>query len=73
MVETKIGEFKGKGKSQENIVEKMKDADDLCAMISECNLVGNPKEWFLDSGATRHICSAKKAFATYTSAEYNED
>ena len=54
-------------------MKKMEDADDLCAMISECNLVGNPKEWFLDSGATRHICSAKEAFATYTPAEYNED
>ena len=64
---------KGKDKSQANIVEKMEDADDLCAMISECNLVGNPKEWFLDSGATRHICSAKEAFATYTHAEYDED
>ena len=64
---------KGKGKSQANIMEKMEDADDLCAMISECNLVGNPKEWFLDSGATRHICSAKEAFAMYTPAEYNED
>ena len=42
-------------------------------MISKCNLVGNPKEWFLDSGATRHICSAKEAFATYTPAEYDED
>ena len=47
---------KGKGKSQANIMEKMEDADGLCAMISECNLVGNPKEWFLDSGDTRHIC-----------------
>ena len=28
---------------------------------------------FLDSGATRHICSAKEAFATYTRAEYDED
>ena len=37
---------KGKGKSQENIVEKMKDADDLCAMISECNLVGIPRSGF---------------------------
>ncbi|XP_069145711.1 homeobox-leucine zipper protein ROC8-like [Solanum lycopersicum] len=64
---------KGKGKSQANIVEKMKDANDLCAMISECNLVENPKEWFLDSGATRHICSTKEAFATYTPAEYDED
>ena len=64
---------KCKGKSQANIVEKMEDAYDLCAMISECNLVANPKEWFLDSGATRHICSAKEAFATYTPAEYDED
>ena len=51
----------------------MEDADDLCAMISECNLVENPKEWFLDLGATRHICSTKEPFATYTPAEYNED
>ena len=50
----------------------MEDADDLCAMISKCNLVGNPKEWFLDSGATRHICSAKEVFATYTPAECDE-
>ena len=25
------------------------------------------------SGAIRHICSAKEAFATYTPDEYNED
>ena len=68
MVERKIEEFKGKGNSQANIMEKMEDADDLCAMTSECNLVGNPKEWFLDSGATRHICSAKESFAMYTPA-----
>ena len=64
---------KGKGKSQANIVEKMEDADDLCAMTSEYNLVENPEEWFLDSGATRHICSAKEAFSMYTPAEYDED
>ena len=51
----------------------MEDADDLCAMISESNLVGNRKEWFLDSGSTRHICSAKEVFATYTPTEYDED
>ena len=54
-------------------MEKIEDADDLCAMISECNLVENSKEWFLDSGATRYICSAKEAFATYIPAEYDED
>ena len=51
----------------------MEDADDLCAMTSEYNLVENSEEWFLDSGATRHICSAKEAFSMYTPAEYNED
>ena len=50
----------------------MEDADDLCAMISECNLVGNPKEWFLDSGATRHFALRKKPLQR-TPAEYNED
>ena len=35
---------KSKGKSQANILEEMEDANDLCAMISEYNLVGNPKE-----------------------------
>ena len=57
---------KGKGKSQANIVEEMKDTDDLCAMISDCNLVGNPKEWFLDSRETIHICSAKEVLLTCT-------
>ena len=59
--------------SQANIVKDMEDADDWCAMISAYNLVGNLNEWFFNSGESRHICSAKKAFATYTSAEYNED
>ncbi|XP_049390257.1 uncharacterized protein LOC125854718 [Solanum stenotomum] len=35
---------KDKDKGKANIVEEMEDADDLCAMISKCNLVGNPKE-----------------------------
>ncbi|XP_070057922.1 uncharacterized protein [Nicotiana tomentosiformis] len=56
---------KDKKKGQENMVEKHEDIDDLCAMLSECKLVGNPKEWWIDSGATRHICAIREAFATY--------
>ena len=52
---------KGEGKNQANIVEEMEDADDLCAMISERNLVGNSKEWFLDSGDTQNILFAKES------------
>ncbi|XP_070040192.1 uncharacterized protein [Nicotiana tomentosiformis] len=36
---------KDKRKGQANMVEKHEDIDDLCTMLSECNLVGNPKEW----------------------------
>ena len=66
-------EIKAKAKVKANIVEEIEDADDLCAMISECNLVGNPKKWFLDTGSTRYICSAKEAFATYTHVNFDEN
>ncbi|PHU12647.1 hypothetical protein BC332_19577 [Capsicum chinense] len=39
--------------------------DDLYAMLSECNLVGNPREWWMDSGATRHVCANKELFSTF--------
>nr|XP_016502415.1 PREDICTED: uncharacterized protein LOC107820615 [Nicotiana tabacum] len=35
---------KDKKKSQANMIEKNDEIDDLCAMFSECNLVGNPRE-----------------------------
>ena len=28
-------------------------------------MVGNTKEWWVDTGATRHICSDKKLFSSY--------
>ncbi|XP_070002845.1 uncharacterized protein [Nicotiana sylvestris] len=56
---------KVKKKGQENMVEKHEDINDLCDMLSECNLVGNPKEWWIDSRATRPVCSVREAFATY--------
>ncbi|XP_048131601.1 uncharacterized protein LOC125314156 [Rhodamnia argentea] len=38
----------------------------LSAMVSEVNLVGsNPKEWWIDTGATRHVCSNKDLFTTF--------
>ncbi|XP_019251306.1 PREDICTED: uncharacterized protein LOC109230240 [Nicotiana attenuata] len=62
-----------KKKGQANIVEKNDDIDDLCAMLSECNLVRNPKEWWIDSGATRYVCVVKEAFATYSTVGPEEE
>ena len=38
---------------------------DLCAVILECNMVDNSKEWWVDTGATRHICANKDMFTSY--------
>ena len=46
--------------------------DDLFAMLSECNLVGNPREWWIDSGASFHVCANKELFSSYTPALTDE-
>ena len=61
-----------KCKCEENTMQAMEDAYDLCAMISECNLVRNPKKWFLDSGVFCHIFFAKAVFVTYTPTEFDK-
>ena len=46
---------------------------DLTVVISEVNLVGfNPKEWWIDTGATRHVCYDKKMFSTFEPIEIGE-
>ena len=36
-----------------------------CVVMLEINLVGNPKEWWVDTRATCHVCCDKKMFSTY--------
>ena len=60
---------KKRQKTQANVVEKISNGVDdinLTAMISECNMAGNPKEWWIDTGATRHICANRSMFSSYT-------
>nr|XP_009758309.1 PREDICTED: uncharacterized protein LOC104211015 [Nicotiana sylvestris] len=59
---------KEKKKGQANMVKTNNYIDDLCTMLSECNLVRNPKEWWIDSGATRDVCVVREAFASYAPA-----
>ncbi|PHU25293.1 hypothetical protein BC332_03625 [Capsicum chinense] len=67
---------KGKKKDQANMIESNKECDDLCAMFSECNLTGKPREWWMDSGATRHCqtcVESKYAKHPYKSVERNSN
>ena len=48
------------------------DDINLSAVVSEANLVGNPKEWWVDTGATRHICADKKIFTSYSIVDNGE-
>ncbi|PHT46593.1 hypothetical protein CQW23_15751 [Capsicum baccatum] len=54
------------------MIESNKECDDLCAMLSECNLVGNPHKWWMDSGATRHVCANKELFSSFAPAQAEE-
>ena len=46
---------------------------DLTVVISEVNLVGsNPKEWWIDTGVTHHVCSDKMMFSTFEPIETGE-
>ena len=54
-------------------VDNMKmDKSNFSAVISECNLVQNPNQWWVDTGATRHVCSEKSMFSTYQKFDQKE-
>ncbi|CAM8904976.1 unnamed protein product [Rhodiola kirilowii] len=63
---------KQKKKKKVNVAEG-DDEDLLVAVISQLNLAdSNPKEWWLDTGATHHICSDKNAFSELKLSENGE-
>ena len=58
---------------EDNVVDGItKDVSNinLIIVLSEVNLVGsNPKEWWIDTSATYHVCSDKKMFSTFEPTE----
>lgn len=54
-----------KQKNKANVVD---DSGYFTGMVSEVNLVSNVtnvRDWWLDSGATRHVCKFRNAFSSY--------
>ncbi|GMP32617.1 hypothetical protein CsSME_00006297 [Camellia sinensis var. sinensis] len=73
----KNGGRSNKKPAQPNIVDDFYLSDgvtdiNLTAVVSEANLVGNPKEWWVDIEATRHSYADKKMFTTYKVVESGE-
>ncbi|XP_077246057.1 uncharacterized protein LOC143885902 [Tasmannia lanceolata] len=63
----KIGNFAKdcrKPKYEKN-KKKRKDSNDLVAMVTENFMVGNEVEWWIDTGASRHIAGDKNLFKHY--------
>nr|XP_027122051.1 uncharacterized protein LOC113738993 [Coffea arabica] len=62
-----------KKKHEANLVDRIEgDMENmsLTAMVSEVNMIGsNPKEWWIDTGATRHVCTNKDLFTTFEKIE----
>ena len=45
----------------------------LTVVIFEVNLVGSkPKDWWIDTGATQHVCFDKKMFSIFEPVEIGE-
>ncbi|KAH9670173.1 hypothetical protein KPL70_016878 [Citrus sinensis] len=54
----------------ESLDRKYKTED---AVVSEVNLVGsNTREWWIDTGATRHVCSDKGMFTSFEAVSNGE-
>ncbi|CAL9019360.1 unnamed protein product, partial [Prunus brigantina] len=49
---------------EEKLSNEISDIN-LSAVISQLNPISNTKEWWVGTGATRHICSNRKMFTTY--------
>ena len=54
-------------KTTANVVEEETEGweDNLTAVVNRVLHVDNPREWFVDTGATVHVCSNRNVFTSY--------
>ena len=43
----------------------MAESENFVAVILESNVVMDSKDWWIDSGATRHICGDRNSFMNF--------
>lgn len=58
-----------------NMVENISsniDELNFSGVVSEFNLVQNSAQWWVDTGATRHVCSDKSMFSAYKKVDQEE-
>ena len=66
---------KNKNKEAYVMEEITQEIDDLnlSVVVSKANLVeSNPREWWIDIGATRHVCSNKNMFTSFEPVDSGE-
>ena len=54
----------GENPRMANMVEEIAMISDIMGMISEVNRGSNSKEWWVDTGAYRHVCTNKSLFVS---------
>lgn len=47
------------------MTESKEEMNHLGVILSKCNMVGNPREWWMNFDALRHVFASKTLFVSY--------
>ncbi|KAF3615187.1 putative transcription factor MYB21-like [Capsicum annuum] len=76
IVEDDQNHFKKRKKAEQGSNQPKKssreNASTVVRLATKCNLTGNPREWWMDSGATRYLCANKELFSSFAPAQVEE-
>ncbi|KAF5956145.1 hypothetical protein HYC85_009001 [Camellia sinensis] len=61
----KVGHFRNECRSYKKKQEASNAKNKFVAVVSEVNMLEDAGDWWVDLGATRHVCNDKSRFTTY--------